>query len=170
MAFGQSAILIRENGAVGTGQGTSFSAPQVAALAAGLWQARPEWKKDQVILNLLRSASQYDKPDNNLGYGIPNFSKAYLGEILSIEEDEKSVIGLYPNPLTDGLLTIGFGTTTELDFKVIDLAGRMVVDRVLLRESKVSPFQVDLSKLRPGLYILQLTDGLQISRTKLIKK
>mgnify|MGYP006195459411 FL=1 len=89
---------------------------------------------------------------------------------MSIEEDEKSVIGLYPNPLTDGLLTIGFGTTTELDFKVIDLAGRMVVDRVLLRESKASPFQVDLSKLRPGLYILQLTDGLQISRTKLIKK
>ena len=170
VAFGQSAILIRENGAVGTGQGTSFSAPQVAALAAGLWQARPEWKKDQVILNLLRSASQYDKPDNNLGYGIPNFSKAYLGEILSIEEDEKSVIGLYPNPLTDGLLTIGFGTTTELDFKVIDLAGRMVIEQVLLRESKASPFQVDLSKLRPGLYILQLTDGLQISRTKLIKK
>lgn len=170
VAFGQAAILIRENGAVGTGQGTSFSAPQIAALAAGLWQARPEWKKDQLILNLLRSASQYDKPDNNLGYGIPNFSKAYLGEILSISSEEKAEVGIYPNPLTNGQLTIGLGNANELDFKVIDVAGRVIFEQVLLRESNALPFQVDLGKLLPGLYILQLTDGIQISRTKLIKK
>lgn len=170
VAFGQAPVLIRENGAVGTGQGTSFSAPQIAALAAGLWQARPEWKKDQLILNLLRSATQYDKPDNNLGYGIPNFSKAYLGEILSISSEEKTEVGIYPNPLTNGQLTIGFGMSTELDFQVFDVAGRVIYEQVLQRESKDSPFQVDLGKLLPGLYILQLTDGIQVTRTKLIKK
>ena len=170
VAFGHSAILIRENGSVGTGQGTSFSSPQVAALAAGLWQARPEWKKDQLILNLLRSASQYDKPDNNLGYGIPNFSKAYLGEILSVDSEEKSLVGIYPNPLTNDRLTIGFGNLNELNFKVIDIAGRVVDEQKLLRESNESPYQVDLVGLQPGLYILQLTDGIQVSRIKLIKK
>jgi len=121
-------------------------------------------------LNLLRSASQYEKPDNNLGYGIPNFSKAYLGEILNIDSEEKQAIGIYPNPLTDDLLTIGYGANKELDFKVFDVSGRVVVKQILLRESKEVPYQVDLAKLQPGLYILQLTDGLHVSRTKLIKK
>ena len=170
VAFGQAPILVRSNGTVGTGQGTSFSAPQITALAAGLWQARPEWTKDQLILNLLRSASQYDKPDNNLGYGIPNFSKAYLGEILSVESQEIMDFKLYPNPLSSTELSLDFGMETELDLKVFDVSGRKVAEERLFRTTKSEPYRVGLPNLQPGLYLLQLTDGNRVYRTKLLKK
>jgi len=170
VAFGQAPILVRSNGTVGTGQGTSFSAPQITALAAGLWQARPEWTKDQLILNLLRSASQFDKPDNNLGYGIPNFSKAYLGEILSVESQEIMDFKLYPNPLSSTELSLDFGMETELDLKVFDVSGRKVAEERLFRTTKSEPYRVGLPNLQPGLYLLQLTDGNRVYRTKLLKK
>lgn len=169
-ALGQSPILVRSNGTVGAGQGTSFSAPQVAALAAGLWESRPEWTKDQLILNLLRSATQYDKPDNNLGYGIPDFRKAYLGEILGIEMDESSIAKIYPNPLHTDELSILFGSESTIKVQVVDVAGRSVFEVNLYRSSKKEPFWVKLNQLQPGLYILYLQDGKATGQTKLIKK
>jgi len=41
-AMGNGTALVRSNGTVGFSNGTSFSAPQISALAAGLWQARPD--------------------------------------------------------------------------------------------------------------------------------
>jgi subtilisin family serine protease len=170
VAFGQAPILVRSNGTVGTGQGTSFSAPQIAALAAGLWQARPEWTKDQLILNLLRSASQYDKPDNNLGYGIPNFTKAYFGEILSVDSQEIMDFRIFPNPLSSTELFLDFGMDTQLDLKVFDVSGRKVAEERLFRTTKSESYRASLPNLQPGLYLLQLTDGNRIYRTKLLKK
>lgn len=73
VAFGQSPVLIRGSGQVSAASGTSFSAPQIAALAAGLWEAKPAWTKDELLTNLIKSGTQYAIPDQNLGYGIPNF-------------------------------------------------------------------------------------------------
>jgi hypothetical protein len=119
---------------------------------------------------LLRSASQYDKPDNNLGYGIPNFSKAYLGEILSVESQEIMDFKLYPNPLSSTELSLDFGMETELDLKVFDVSGRKVAEERLFRTTKSEPYRVGLPNLQPGLYLLQLTDGNRVYRTKLLKK
>ncbi|HAZ26134.1 MAG TPA: peptidase, partial [Algoriphagus sp.] len=127
-AYGNGTALIRSNGNVGFANGTSFSAPQVAALAAGLWQAKPEWTRAELIDNLLRSASQFEKPDNLLGYGIPNFFKAYYGEILSVEENEEAILWkVYPNPIEENELSIYFGTGNEASFELIDFSGKSVL-------------------------------------------
>jgi subtilisin family serine protease len=169
-AFGQSPVLVRSNGTIGTGQGTSFSAPQLAALAAGLWEGRPEWTKDQLLLNLLRSATQYDKPDNNLGYGIPDFRKAYFGEILGTESEELIPLKLYPNPLQSDELSIWFGSAKNLDIQVLDISGRKIAEETLKRYSIKEPYWIKLNQLQPGLYILQLSDQKNTVQTKLIKK
>lgn len=170
VAFGQSPVLVRSNGTVGAGQGTSFSAPQIAALAAGLWQARPEWTKDQLILNLLRSATQYDKPDNNLGYGIPNFTNAYFGEILGVDEEDRIPWKIYPNPLTNGDLTLVHDSQLQLQVKLFDSTGRLVSDQQLERNSTAFPFSINLAFLRPGMYFIQVFDGKNLYRSKLIKR
>lgn len=170
-AFGQAPVLVRSNGTIGAGQGTSFSAPQIAALAAGLWQARPEWTKDQLILNLLRSATQYQNPDNNLGYGIPNFTTAFLGEILSLEDPENEGWKIYPNPLETDELTILIGGESEnANLTVLDVTGKAVLDQKLIPNPTSRLFQVNLSPLRPGLYFIQMQNGNLVKRAKLIKK
>src|SRR5690606_24508036 len=46
-ALGSGVTIWRQVDNPGASSGTSFSSPQVAALAAGLWEARPEWTKEQ---------------------------------------------------------------------------------------------------------------------------
>jgi len=85
--LGSSVSLWRTPTGVGTASGTSFSAPQVAALAAGLWEARPDLTRKQLLHLILTTASQASEPDNDFGYGIPNFSSAYIGIQTETEED-----------------------------------------------------------------------------------
>lgn len=168
-AFGDSPVLIRANGTTAVSSGTSFSAPQVAALAAGLWEAKPEWKRLQLIDALLRSASQYNSPDNLVGYGIPDFFKAYYGEILSApEEDFKWKI--YPNPMVENELKIKFGSGLEGNFELIDLNGKVLVESKLTRNDTRSPFLISLESVKPGLYLVRFRQGINTIQTKLIRR
>jgi subtilisin family serine protease len=169
VTFGGSPVLVRFNGAVGASSGTSFSAPQITALAAGLWQAKPEWKKDELIENLLRSGTQYKKPDNLLGYGIPNFYQALYGEILSLEEAVEIEWKVYPNPLVSDVISIHFGTGLQSTFELIEMTGKTLITSELSRNSSKTAYQVQLNGIRPGLYLIQMREGAYIKQTKLLR-
>lgn len=80
-AMGTSTALYNpDTDNISTSNGTSFSAPLIAGMAACLWQALPELSNMQIIKRILLSASQADTPDNAVGYGIPDAWAAYLGE------------------------------------------------------------------------------------------
>lgn len=170
MAFGAAPVLIRSNGSAGTSSGTSFSAPQVAALAAGLWQAKPKWTKNELIENLLRSATQYDKPDNLLGYGIPNFYDALYGEILAVEAEDPVEWKVYPNPLTADELSIHFGTGLASSFELIDMTGKTLLRSDLSRIDAKSPYRVQIQGVKPGIYLIQMREGALIKQTKLVRQ
>ncbi len=170
-AMGGGTALVRSNGTVGFSNGTSFSAPQISALAAGLWEGRPEWTKDQLILNLLRSGSQADKPDNLIGFGVPNFFDAFYGEILSVEGTPESISWkVYPNPMATEELSIHFGTGLTADFTLIDKSGKIVQEVGLIRNSVKEPFRISLHGVRPGFYIVQMVEGQLIKRAKLFRQ
>jgi subtilisin family serine protease len=169
--FGNGVSLIRSNGTVGLANGTSFSAPQITALAAGIWQAKPEWTKDKLIEMLLASGTNAEKPDNQLGYGIPRFREALYGEILAVEENPELIEWkLFPNPIDGDQLTIYFGTGTTAEFILLDINGRALDRKVLSRSSPRVPYEVGVAGLKPGLYIIQLQDGQVIKRSKLMKQ
>lgn len=169
-ALGSGTALVRSNGTVSFSNGTSFSAPQISALAAGLWQGRPEWTKDQLIMNLIRSGTQAEKPDNLIGYGIPNFFDAYYGEILAVEESPENISWkVYPNPIATDELSIFFGTGLTGEFSLIDKNGRLTVHTKLNRLGLKDPFRISLHGIRPGFYIIQMVDGQLIKRAKLFR-
>ncbi|MBY5949984.1 S8 family serine peptidase [Algoriphagus marincola] len=169
-AFGNGVALLRSNGNVGFANGTSFSAPQITALAAGLWQAKPEWTRAELIENLLRSASQYENPDNLLGYGIPNFREALYGEILSVEENGEVIPWkVFPNPMEGNKLTIYFGSSLSAEFSLIDLNGKTLQNQSLSRNTAKDPYEFQLEGIRPGMYIIQMQDGKLIKQQKLIR-
>jgi subtilisin family serine protease len=169
VAFGQSPVLVRGTGQVSSAAGTSFSAPQLTALAAGLWEAKPNWTKDELLTSLIKSGTQYATPDQNLGYGIPNFRSAYYGALLGLNEEIELGSSIYPNPLRSESLHIRFGKELRVTLQILDGSGRRVVEQVGERNTIQQPFVFILSDLPSGIYFLQLLDGKEIAYKKLIK-
>ncbi|MCF0073197.1 S8 family peptidase [Dyadobacter sp. CY261] len=102
-AVGQGTIVGDLAGGASSSSGTSFSAPQIAGLAAIVWQAFPQLTAQQVIYVLKKSGHLSASPDNFLGYGVPNAVKAQ--EIaksefspLGTENELLSSVVLSPNP------------------------------------------------------------------------
>ncbi len=77
VALGTSCTIVGYNGQIRYGNGTSFSTPIVAGLGTCLWQAFPELNNHEIIDLLKESSSQYRRPDAELGYGIPDLTKAF---------------------------------------------------------------------------------------------
>ena len=77
MALGSPAAVIDGRGTISYSMGTSFSAPIVAGMVACLWQALPQKTALEIMDLVRRSGSNYDTPNNVMGYGIPDFMKAW---------------------------------------------------------------------------------------------
>lgn len=77
VALGTRVCVIGSAGQTQYTNGTSFSAPTVAGLAACLWQAFPLLKNTELIKLIKKSSNQHQKPDAQLGYGIPDMFNAY---------------------------------------------------------------------------------------------
>lgn len=58
-------------------KGTSFSAPLIAGAVAALWQAVPYRSPEEILEAVKLSADRATRPDNQTGYGIPDFAKAW---------------------------------------------------------------------------------------------
>ncbi|MEL7020322.1 MAG: S8 family serine peptidase [Bacteroidota bacterium] len=66
---------------VNASNGTSYAAPLITGLVAALWQAFPHKTNFEIVDAVRQSGSQSEHPDNELGYGLPDFKKAF--ELLS---------------------------------------------------------------------------------------
>jgi subtilisin family serine protease len=77
VALGTRVCVIGSAGGIQYTDGTSFSAPTVAGLAACLWQAFPLLKNTELIKLIKESSHQHQQPDAQLGYGIPDMFNAY---------------------------------------------------------------------------------------------
>ncbi len=76
-SVGVSAVLQATNNTIATGNGTSFACPNMAGLAACLWQAFPEFNNMKIIETLRKAGDKYTSPDDRTGYGIPDMKKAF---------------------------------------------------------------------------------------------
>ncbi|MDN3690195.1 S8 family serine peptidase [Cyclobacterium jeungdonense] len=168
VAYGSGVTLWRQVEGTSLSSGTSFSAPQVAALAAGLWQANPDFTRSELTKKILQSGSQADSPDFELGYGVPNYFRAMYGREEGTLVDSPSRI--YPNPLDEKELFVEFGQENSCQLTLYDLQGKLIsslqLDRYVMRD----PYRIDMGTLIPGLYWLELEDDSSAARMKLWKK
>lgn len=80
VALGSGSCVIDPSGDVRYANGTSFATPILAGMGICLWQSLP-WLSNQDMIALLhRVSSKYKRPNTELGYGIPDFYKAYKQE------------------------------------------------------------------------------------------
>ncbi len=164
MAQGQSAVLSDENGNIVTASGTSFSGPIIAGMVACLWQAFPNKTNQEIKDMVIRSSSKYTNPNNEFGYGIPNFSLA-LGIVFPEIEDFSESVKVYPNPTSNFI---------HVDFPESFKNGRVMVysafgKKVLEHESLVPIEAISLESLTSGIYYYKLEFNTFSKTGKIIK-
>lgn len=83
---------------VGPGSGTSFASPILAGLAACLWEAFPDKTNLEIMEAIRQSGSAAASPDNEIGYGLPDFGKAYrlLSSALPSVSESKPLVSPLP--------------------------------------------------------------------------
>lgn len=152
------------------GNGTSFSGPLVAGAVASLWGVNRKLSNTEIVDIVKKSASFYDNPKYDYGYGIPDMEKAFNmippSSNESLEEMNNELC-VYPNPCKTEV-KIKSNNSRFKDLKIYDVSGRMVMS-IDVSSCKIS--NVDVSSLKHGIYMLKALTTDQKSYTqKLIKK
>ena len=172
-ALGQGAALLTGS-STGSGDGTSFSTPQVAGWAACLWQANPGATPYQVRQAIIRCASSYSSPGVQLGYGIPNF--ACTAQLLNVSTPPPPFspadwVIATPNPFNDEIkIAVDPDANGYVDFTVTDMAGRKVAAlHEYCYKGYNTPLVLSMPYLCPGIYILKAVSSAQQQVIKLEK-
>ncbi len=63
---------------LGISSGTSLASPMLAGALAALWSAYPEKNAAEILDAVFQSADQFEKPDNERGWGLPDMTNAWL--------------------------------------------------------------------------------------------
>lgn len=77
MAYGSPTTVISGRGTIINDMGTSFSAPLISGMVACLWQALPDKTALEIIDLVRKSGNNFVHPDTIMGYGLPDFWKAF---------------------------------------------------------------------------------------------
>lgn len=153
---GKSAKYIDINGNIGSGGGTSYATPQIAGLSACLWQAFPDKTAWQIKTAIEQSASQYQTPDKRVGYGIPDFKKAYQllssPNYVSNSKLESEII-LFPNPINDYLVIQNKSITPIQSVEVFNQVGQLVLKETDFPSSEKT---VQMNNNSSGMFLLRI--------------
>ncbi|MFZ5552106.1 MAG: S8 family serine peptidase [Bacteroidota bacterium] len=162
MAQGWGAWFVWTDGVVGAGSGTSFSSPITAGMAACLWQAFPSRSNMEIKTAIEQSASQYNSPDSLMGYGIPDFYKAWQllgGSNGNFGQD--TYLGVFPNPFRDELnIDIHSASMQSVSLKVHDVSGKILYEKTLSLEPLVTNrvrISDEVRDLPTGIYAVTIT-------------
>jgi len=162
-SMGLGTVVGTTTGTIATSNGTSFSAPLMAGFAAGMVQANPRNTSWQIMDAIRKSGHQSAKPDNLLGYGIPNFLKAttLLNPILGVEPPKSIAIQLYPNPVKIGeKINVDLPEEMEMKLEIFNAQG-LILNTLNLKQTHEEIF---LPPLSSGKYYFRFT-GSQSSQT-----
>jgi len=170
-AMGYQTTVLGNNGETTLSNGTSFSAPLIAGMAACLWQCLPELNNFEILKKIEQSAHQYSNPDFRIGYGIPDFAKAAnLINTNILTFTQTTFIKVYPNPF-ENLITIELShkTKEKVFISLFSIMGNKIVEQKTNSNAHTIITLENLHNLPAGIYILQITVGSQLIQKRISK-
>ncbi|MBF4470071.1 S8 family serine peptidase [Flavobacterium sp. HJJ] len=165
MAQGQSVVLSDSSGNIVTADGTSFSSPITAGMAACLWHAFPNKTNKEIRALIVKSADKYTSPDNRYGYGIPDFSLT-LSSGLKVTDFTVKDVFLYPNPASDSSTFSFSGNFDSGIVRVYSVLGQKLLEQTISKEQP----SILLKALQTGMYIYTINWEDKMFSGKLIKQ
>lgn len=154
------------DGTINQGSGTSFSGPVIAGLAACLWQSLPHLNSIEIMQVIREAGHLYNNPNNDFGYGIPDFYRAFLDNSTSVASYASNFnVIAFPNPTSDQI-TFKSADNENISIQIVDVMGR-----VLLHYSDVqSQSSISLVSLSSGIYFAHIKTSHSKGTIKLIKR
>lgn len=167
-AMGVSIAVQNTTGGISRGNGTSFSAPVIAGMVACLWQAYPGKTASEIREIVISSANQSNIPDNELGYGIPNFELAYKTDITSTNETDENW-AVSPNPFTKHLTISNhlYPANGVISISMYDIIGNLILRKTYAYQNQIILDEV--SAFANGIYILIIENNHFKQHVKVIK-
>jgi len=164
---GVKSAVIATDGGVSYSGGTSFSCPIFAGATACLWQAFPQKSAQEIKEAVLLSCDRFWTPNNDYGYGVPNFYTAYLllktdynGNIL--QADQSTIV--YPNPFSSFVNIGTYSGENKLHrIEILDIKGNTVLDKeIFLRDKTYEIISLtEVAQLPAGKYVLRMNRNKQ---------
>lgn len=149
------------------GYGTSYSSPMIAGAAAVLWQAYPALTSTELMRRIIEAGDRYTVPDIQYGYGIPNFRAAYWAITSVSDYSVAGQLKAYPNPFTSYIFVEAprdMGGNYQM--QLFDIRGQ-----VIYAEAVSAPGRIEFpGNIRPGMYIIELRNGTEIFRSRIIRQ
>ena len=129
-------------------EGTSVACPIIAGLSACLWQAMPQFTSSEIMQIIRESSNLYDEPSPTMGYGIPDFHKAYTTNV-GINDHKPLTLSIYPNPVTDKLNILNPNGNIQT-VTLYNAAGQLVL-QTSVPDSPI--LKINVTDLPNGFYI-----------------
>jgi subtilisin family serine protease len=172
-AMGSGTFVVRNTGNTGTSSGTSVASPLMASLVTGIMQRYDTLTKQEIIDVLRAAASLAESPNNQLGYGVPNFAEVRLRleVVAGLENPETSRFAVYPNPADSGFVmieSIQILKAEPLQIEVWDMKGSLlkrIENDNLLVEGKA---RLELTQFPAGLLQIRINQAGQTDIFKII--
>jgi len=158
--------LSNASGNIVVANGTSFSCPIMAGMVASFWQAVPSLTNQQVVDFIKQSADHFTMPNEQFGYGIPDFQLALNNAILSMNQSQNANFILYPNPTNDILQIKIIGFIPEITITFYNTLGQLVFAKTGVQNNQT----INLSSLSLGMYSYKVESATFSSVGKIIKK
>jgi len=167
-AQGQGVIAVNYDETLRSINGTSFSCPITSGMAACLWQAFPEKNNMEIFQAIEMSAHLYYAPEEQYGFGIPNFKVAY--DLLSLDETViQEDFLVYPNPVqTDLHIYFTNEAMESYDCIIADMSGKKWLQIENINDSLSE--SINVSNLPSGVYIVMIQQGKTKYEQKIIVK
>jgi len=146
MSWGEN-VKVYYNGTYYRMSGTSFAAPIITGLTARMLQAYPGLSPQAYKSFLLQASDRYTHPDNEYGYGIPDFG--LLNRILDSTVHSLEAVRIYPNPAYD-FLYLDY-LSQPVPYAIFTVNGQLI-------RSATAWQAIPLNGLARGIYLLRLGD------------
>lgn len=146
------AYVIAEDNTITQNNGTSFSGPILCGGIASLWQAIPDASPTEVMDYVRQSASQFNSPDDLLGYGIPDLDLA-RSIALSLDEDLIEGVSMYPNPVKNEINIRLPSNVNQLELSIYNQLGQKIFHKAIQEDKK----KIDVSDFASGIYLIKLS-------------
>lgn len=164
MAMGTASVISNTAGTITTANGTSFSSPILAGAITSFWSAFPNKKNSEIVQLVKQSADRYSTPDNNYGYGIPDFQLA-LNNALATSDFDLAKVKVYPNPSRD-IVSFDLFELNEADFTLSNSLGQTVLKKTFKNEIE----KISLENMAKGIYYYTITSSEMKLQGKLVKE
>lgn len=158
-ALGSGVAVLNDKNEIVALSGTSFSAPLISGLAAGLWSKFPGLTNKELKGLILTSTPNLSKPDSLIGHGVPDYRLAFAENILSVQGVMENIVSVFPNPFSSDHISIMIESEyarQTIKFKLYAPSGRMVNSTQIKKYRKGDVLKLEINDVSKGIYILNI--------------